>query len=191
MENNPPHFWIDSFHRLTKKVNNDNVQILTLFKDLFFNTYGINLTETKNNELGKRLNEPTQHILHSKRAESFYKILDYLLPELVSKVSNEQIAEMYNSFLRLNDIKLINLMNKHIPFEDFLIKLEDGILKESIMIKLGEPKFRVNSITKYTNDEGENLRPYTNWGEWRINTQKEMLEKSLTSNNTKNKKMKV
>lgn len=194
MNTQDPEIWINAYqnhHKKTKSTKSDSFPILTLLKGMFFNVYGINLTETKNEEAGKRLNEPAQHIMPIRKSELFHEILDYLLPVLKDKINSKQIAEIYNSSFRLNDNKLVDILNKHIPFESFFENLEDSPIKKAITEKLSEDKYRVYVVKKDTDENGNNLRPFSSWKEWRIDTNRKELEATLGTNTPKPKKMKV
>lgn len=190
----PEKDWVDSLEEGLIKVakkNYKNFPMLLVFKELFYSAYGLNITEEKNSEVGIRYTEKP-NIWSFDKIDKLLKIANYLLPAIKEKnISQEQIAEFYNSALRMNDTLLVEALNKTFPLDEVRANLKDEKLSKAISEKLSEDKFRVHVIQKDLDNNGVNRRQFKSWKEWKINLDRNNLERSLSSKDAPKRKIKI
>lgn len=180
----PAKEWMDSYC----EDKSNNLTLLKLLKKQFFKTYGRNITEDFNTEIGKRSPEGG-HVFSEGRWFKFKKVFESIISGIDKEnTTNYEIAELYNSLMRTNDFETVDILNRCFPFDDVYSNIDsESKLKTQINNKLEQDQLL--KVIKYRSDK---VVP-KNWGEWLLGKRKEKLESELStnSNNNSSKKFKV
>ncbi len=147
----PAEKWMQSWNTAFKKKN--GINLIELFQNKFFTSYGINIIEIDKTKPGQR---KETNSISLKIQECLMDELDFFLPAIKTmKIAKDHQLHLFNAIMRTKDANLMDIYTKHLELPAFDPNNKDNSLYTKTMERFNKP----NSIV-------QSQKIFPTWHEW-------------------------